>query len=107
MGLKKEGIKMPSIGTIFELDEVGKRYLADGLKESDLAEAKALAEGDHKNDKKAPIYIKIMEKVKAKGVGYIKTETARVNKILNGKTTEQKKAELDDKVKILNVFAEE
>lgn len=104
--LKKEGIKMPSIGTIFELNEVAKRYLADGLKDSDLAEAKALAEGDHKNDKKAPIYIKIMEKVKAKGVDYIQTELTRVKKILEGKITETKKAEMEEKVKILSVFAE-
>merc|ERR1711933_122010 len=73
--LKKEGIKMPSIGTIFELNEVAKRYLADGLKDSDLAEAK--------------------------GVDYIQTELTRVKKILEGKITEEKKAELEEKVKIL------
>lgn len=105
--LRKEGIKMPSVGTIFELDEVAKRFLADGLKDSDLQAAKELAEGDHKNDKKAPIYIKIMEKVKAKGVGYVQSELTRVKKILDGKITEQKKTELEEKVKILNVFAEQ
>lgn len=104
MWLRKYGIKMPSIGTVAELDELAAKFLKSGFKDADLEAAKALAEGEYKNDKKAPIYVKIMEKVKAKGVDYVQTELARVQKLLAGKITDEKKGELTEKVKILNVF---
>merc|ERR1712187_903583 len=97
-------IKMPSIGTIAELDEAVAKFIKSGFADSDLQAAKKLAEDDYPNDRKAPIYIKIMEKVKAKGADYVQTELARVHKLLAGKLTEEKKGELSEKVKILNVF---
>lgn len=103
MWLKKQGIKMPSIGTIAELDEVVHKYMkapSDAL----IAEAKKLAETEFPNDKKAPVYIKIMEKVKEKGAEYLDKELGRVQKISAGKVTPEKKTELDDKIRILNVF---
>jgi len=103
--LRTNGVKMPSIGTIAELDEVAKRFMQEP-KQADLDEAKKLAEGDHKNDKKAPIYVKIMQKVLEKGTGYVQTEVERVKKIMAGKVTPQKKDELQDKLKILNIFVE-
>eukprot|EP00929_Paragymnodinium_shiwhaense_P052257 TRINITY_DN26183_c0_g1_i2.p3 TRINITY_DN26183_c0_g1~~TRINITY_DN26183_c0_g1_i2.p3 ORF type:complete len:121 (-),score=51.91 TRINITY_DN26183_c0_g1_i2:332-694(-) len=103
--LRKQGVKMPSIGTIAELDEIAVRFLKEGMKDDDLAAARQLAETEYKNDKKAPIYVKTMEKVKSKGEDYIKTEIARVEAILNGKLTPEKKAELSEKIKVLNVFA--
>merc|ERR1712146_532692 len=104
--LRMNGMKMPAIGTIAELDELVKSFMTGGMKDADVDAAKKLAEGEHKNDKKAPIYVKIMEKVKAKGVDYISTELARVQKILTGKISSEKQAEMNDKVKILNVFAD-
>jgi len=103
--LRTNGVKMPSIGTIAELDEIAKQFMQEP-KQAALDQAKKLAEGDHKNDKKAPIYVKIMQKVLEKGTGYIQTEVERVKKIMAGKVTSQKKEELQDKSKILNVFAE-
>jgi len=61
--------------------------------------------GEHKEDKKAPIYVKAMQKVMEKGAGYIQTESERVKKIMAGKLTPEKKEELSDKLKILTVFA--
>lgn len=104
--LRRKGVKMPSIGTIAEMDDIVKRYLKEGLKDAEVEAAKKLADGEHKNDKKAAIYVKIMEKVKEKGVEYIKTETARVEKIMQGKLTSEKQSELSDKMKIMNIFAE-
>merc|ERR1712032_881255 len=101
--LRQQGIKLPSIGTIGELDEVAERFMKEGMKDSDLEAARKLAE-EYKTDKKAQIYIKTMEKVKAKGADYVQTEAARVQKLLAGKLTTEKKAELGDKVKVLNVF---
>lgn len=103
--LRKNGIRTPSVGTIAELDEVAMRFLKEGLKDADIEVAKTLAAGAHKDDKKAPIYVKIMEKVKAKGEAYVQTELTRVEKLITGKISEEKKAELADKIKILNVFA--
>merc|ERR1712196_293484 len=75
--LRKNGVKMPSIGTIHELDEVVKRFLTTGMQDADIAAAKKLAEGDFKNDRKAAIYVKVLEKVKAKGEEYVQTELTR------------------------------
>merc|ERR1719310_835483 len=96
---------MPSIGTIAELDEIAVRFLKEGLKDSDIDAAKKLAESEYASDKKAAIYVKTMEKVKAKGEEYVKGEMARVEKIMKGKLTPEKKAELTDKLKVLTVFA--
>merc|ERR1719456_1764253 len=97
---------MPSVGTITEMDEIVKKFLKGGMAPAEIEAVKKLADGDFKNDKKAPMYVKIMEKVKEKGVEYIKTESARVEKIMQGNLTADKKSELSDKMKIMNVFAE-
>merc|ERR1712014_441572 len=104
--LRRNGVKMPSIGTISELDDLVKSFLKEGQKDTDLEAAKKLADGEFKNDKKAPIYVKTMQKIKEKGADYVQTELTRVRKILSGKITPEKAAELNDKVKILNVFAD-
>jgi len=102
--LRQQGVKFPSIGTIAELDEVVKAFLQNGFKDSFIKEAKSLAGGDHKEDPKAPVYIRIMEKVKERGVEYVGSETARVKKIMAGNLTPEKKAQLTEKLKILGVF---
>jgi len=106
MWLRKNGVKMPSIGTIADLDEIAKKFMKEGLQQSHIDEATKLAETEHKNDKKAPIYLKIMAKIKEKGADYVEKETARLTKLMAGKLTEEKKAELSEKNKILAVFAE-
>jgi hypothetical protein len=103
--LRTNGIRMPSIGTIAELDEIVQRFLTTGMKDADIDAAKKLAAEDFKSDKKAPVYVKIFEKVKAKGEEYVATELARVEKLMQGKITPEKQAELKDKVTVLKVFA--
>jgi len=72
----------------------------------DLEEAKKMADGEFVSDKKAQIYVKIMQKVKDKGVSYVESELARVRKIMGGKITPEKAAEMNTKVTILSVFAD-
>lgn len=103
--LRRNKVKMASIGTIEELDALVKQFLKDGMQEGTLAKAKELAEGQYSTDRKAPMYVKIMQKVKEKGEGYVASESARVTKLLDGKVTPDKKSEMNDKLKILNVFA--
>jgi len=105
--LRTNGIKMPSLGTIVELDELVHKFMKSSDKASVLKEATALADSEHKNDRKAPMYTKIMQKVIEKGNDYVEAEAARVKKLLSGRITEEKQAELKDKSKILAVFAVE
>jgi len=103
--LRMKGVKMPYGGTILDMDEVAKKFMK-GFKDDDFAEAKKLAEGEYKDDAKAAVYIKIMQKIKEKGAAYVGTEMARVKKLMAGKITPAKQTELDTKVKILRIFDE-
>mmetsp|Transcript_70563 Transcript_70563/g.216200 ORF Transcript_70563/g.216200 Transcript_70563/m.216200 type:complete len:243 (-) Transcript_70563:179-907(-) len=103
--LRRNKVRMPSVGTIAELDELAKKFLKEGFADAHVSEAKALSEGAYSTDKKAAMYFKIMQKIKEKGESYIAAETARVSKLLEGNITPEKKAELGDKAKILAVFA--
>lgn len=103
--LRKHGIKMPFPGGIPELDALVKSFLTDGMKDADVTAAQALADGDYKENKRAAVYPKIMKKIKEKGEDYVATETARVTKVMAGKLTPEKKEEMDNKLKVLNVFA--
>merc|ERR1712062_634150 len=102
--LHQHGINVPAVGTITALDEVAKRVMKDGLKDTDLEEAKKLANGEYKDNKKAQIYVKIMEKVQDKGVEYIEKETARIRKIMVGQMSPEKSQDMKDKLSILRVF---
>lgn len=102
--LRQNKIRFPSIGTISELDEIAKKFMK-GKADADIESAKKLADEDYKTDKKAAMYVKIMQKIKEKGDEYVESETKRVSKILEGKVTPEKAKEMDDKIKILGVFA--
>ena len=55
--------------------------------------------------KKADIYIKIMHKIVSEGDSFIDKETTRVKKIMDdGKISEAKKKQLEQRINILNVF---
>lgn len=105
--LKVNGIRVPSVGTIPELNEVATAFMTGGFSASEIEKAKKLAAGEFKDDPKAPVYVKVMEKVKEKGADYLDKEIARVTKIMSGKITEEKEAELKTKKSILNIFASE
>lgn len=103
--LRRQGVKVPSIGTIEELDELAKKFLKDKSDDT-VSAAKALAEGQFSTDRKAAMYVKIMQKIKEKGEDYVASELKRVSKIAEGKVAPEKKAELEDKIKILSIFSE-
>lgn len=105
--LRRQKIMFPAIGTIAELDEIAKAFLKEGLADSQIAAAKKVVEESYKEDKKAQMYLKIMDKIKAKGEGYVVDETKRVGKIMEGKLAAEKKAELSDKLKVLGAFVKD
>eukprot|EP00811_Abedinium_folium_P007918 NODE_17307_length_950_cov_6.518834.p1 GENE.NODE_17307_length_950_cov_6.518834~~NODE_17307_length_950_cov_6.518834.p1 ORF type:complete len:283 (-),score=74.22 NODE_17307_length_950_cov_6.518834:101-844(-) len=104
--LRARNINMASIGTIAELDELVKRFFASGMPVAEADAARSLANGYYKGDHKAPMYVKILERLQSKGISYIEDERARVTKLIAGKVTPAKKEELQDKLKVLAVFAE-
>jgi endoplasmic reticulum protein 29 len=105
--LRRQKIAMPSIGTIAELDEIAQKFMNDGLADVHIEAAKKLVEESYKTDKKAQMYPKIMEKIKAKGEVYVTDETKRVTKMMEGKIAPEKKTEFSDKLKVLGSFTKE
>merc|ERR1719343_712027 len=102
--LRTNGINMPAIGTIADLDEIVGRFLADKGEEH-IAAAKALAEGHLSDDRKAAMYVKIMERIRERGDGFVKAEKDRLTKILQvAKVWKDKRDELQDKLNVLDSF---
>jgi hypothetical protein len=104
--LKVNGVRVPLPGTILEFDELVSRFLRNGNQESDILQARKMAEEEFRGEKLALVYVRVMEKVKAKGVEYIKAELARVQKLMTRQITPEKKQELSDKVMVLSSFAQ-
>merc|ERR1712087_947407 len=101
--LRDNEIMVASLNTIDELDAVVHLFL-DSPDERHLADTKRLAE-KYSADAKAAWYVKIMEKMLQKGVSYAKDEADRVMKMLNMPLAYEKQIQLNDKLKILKVFA--
>jgi endoplasmic reticulum protein 29 len=104
--LRRHKIPVPAIGTIAEMDELAKKFMKD-QDSSHVDAAKKLADETYKGDRKAQMYLKIMEKIKAKGEAYVADETKRVGKILEGKLAAEKKDEMSDKIKVLGAFSKD
>lgn len=102
--LRSNGIMMPSITSIDELDALVEIFLQDP-KLRHVEEAKQIAT-KYSTDPKAPIYAKTMEKILEKGTAYPVEEVKRVMKILEGKVHPQKRKELGEKLKVLKIFAQ-
>lgn len=59
---------------------------------------------DEKEKASGDIYIKIMKKIQEKGVDYVDTEMARVQKLLKDKITDKKKELFKKRLDILSSF---
>merc|ERR1712194_520660 len=81
--LRKNGVKVPAVGTILELDEVVKKYFRGGFKDSLLVEARRIAEEQYPHDRKASVYLKTMQKIKETGLDYVQKELNRVLRVLD------------------------
>lgn len=102
MWLRTNEINMPSLDTVDELDTLARAFVKDP-KPSLRAEAEAVA-AKYSTDPKAPMYLKIMDKLQEKGEGYALEEIKRVTKLLHSSMSTEKKAELTEKLKVLKVF---
>lgn len=102
--LRIQGVKFPFPGSIPEFDDLVRVFMTTKEKDKIAQKAKDLAEGTYSKDKKAQNYPRIMRKIIEKGDGYVGSETERVKKLMAGKITADKHAELDAKLKVLDVF---
>ena len=102
--LASAGVAVPPRGTITELDRLVGAYREGGFSRDDIQLAKELAATRHPHDKRSPFYARIMERVNEKGRGFVKTEVARVTKLLSHDMPRAKRAELSNKLVVLDVF---
>ncbi|KAI9183827.1 hypothetical protein H9P43_002879 [Blastocladiella emersonii ATCC 22665] len=94
-----------SAGVLLELTESVNAFVAASDRAAELAKAKKAAAAI--NDKAAPLYVKIMERIVKAGDAYVAKESARLQKLLNDDTVLQAKKDLFvTRSNILRVFAE-
>ena len=89
------------------------RIVADFLKadkdkyDDFIAKAEeAMAAAEEKDRLTAKIYVNTLKKIKEKGVEFVSSETTRVNKLLNEKVSDAKKAMFKNRLDILASFSE-
>ena len=61
---------------------------------------------EEKDQLTAKMYVSTMKKIKEKGVEFVSSETARVNKLLNEKVSDAKKAMFKSRLDILASFTD-
>ncbi|CAL1281643.1 unnamed protein product [Larinioides sclopetarius] len=93
-----------------QFDELAEKFMAadrQDQKDVILSEAKQkVAEVSSAEEKKsADVYIKMMQKVIERGVGFIASEKERVKNIKEGKITTAKKEEMQGRLNILHSFS--
>lgn len=92
-----------------ELDAIAKKFADAEDKSAVVAEAKAAVEqleGDSKAN--GDLYVKYMEKAVEKGADYLKTEHARLDKMISsGSVNAAKVDEMSRKTSVLSAFVEE
>jgi len=107
---KNSGIYLSLPGCIEAFDVLVDKLLIAGSKEDReavLKDAEALWDKTHgpKMSKRADIYVKIMRKIVDKSPEFVVSEINRVNKLINGKVSTEKKEELTEKLNILKSFS--
>ena len=105
---KNSGIYLPLPGCIEEFDKLVDKLLVVSKDERAgvLKEAEVLWDKTHgpRMSKRADIYVKIMRKIVDSDTDFVTKEVERVNKLLKGKVSAEKKEELEEKMNILKSF---
>jgi len=93
-------------GLVADFDALAAKFVTDPeSRASTQEELEKAVEGAPEEDKKAgAYYIKVMKKITEKGDGYVATEIARLEKILSGQMTGDKRDQMFKRKNILNVF---
>lgn len=105
--LRKMEIPIAPFGTIGELDAIARLYLDDGsFPVGQIIAARKLVLEKYPADRKAALYVKIMERLGERGEGYLRAEETRIRALLEGRLTAEKIGELNDKLKVIAALAE-
>ena len=59
------------------------------------------------NPRRAENYVKIMKKIKGDGMAFVPKETERTKKMMEGKISDAKKKELQEKINVLRSFTKQ
>jgi len=106
---QKSGIYLPRPGCLEEFDNLADKLMTitdPGAKGKIIVEAETIKDKLNEDKvKKAEIYIKIMHKVVSEGEAFIAKETERVTKLIDGKISDGKKKQLEQRINILKSFA--
>eukprot|EP00808_Paulinella_micropora_P017147 g63177.t1 len=97
-------------GQLGAFDELARTYLSKPNEEKkevlkkaeELATAVSAGEVEYAN-----FYVRVMKKVLEEGSSFIKTETTRIGKLLQGKLREEKKKSFENRLNILPSFKQE
>jgi len=93
-------------GVVAEFSALAEKFVTDAeSRAATQEELVAAVEGKPEEKKAGDYYVKVMKKITEKGDGYVATEIARLEKILSGHMTGDKRDQMFKRKNILNVFA--
>jgi len=86
-------------------DAIVETFMADiDAREKAMADIEKTSKSRPDHKKAGDYYVKVMKKIMDKGEGYIETEISRLEKILSGHMTADKRDQMFKRKNILNVF---
>merc|ERR1712121_574836 len=92
-------------GRFKEFDELAALFMKDmSSRESAPSKIHDVIEKNPAEKKSGEYYIKVMDKVVVKGDGFVTSEIARIQKLLEGHMTGDKRDEMFKRINALNVF---
>ncbi|XP_060084735.1 endoplasmic reticulum resident protein 29-like [Ylistrum balloti] len=106
--MRESGLWLGLPSCLEDYDKRVKEFLkASGDKRQDIlatAEEEASKESDESKKRSADIYVKTMKKIVEKGTEFVDSEITRVEKLKDGKVSDKKKEQLNERLNILTSF---
>lgn len=105
--LREHEVSMPRLGAHFDFEQIVRQFVWTKMADAPLMSARKLVESAYSSDRKALMYVKVMEKAQAEGSGYIVNELLRVKTLLGSQISSSKRDELTDKLEVLSAFTKD
>ncbi|XP_033747702.1 endoplasmic reticulum resident protein 29-like [Pecten maximus] len=106
--IRESGLWLGLPSCLEDYDKRVKEFLkASGDKRPDIlasVEEEASKETDDSKKRSADIYVKTMKKIVEKGTDFVDSEITRVEKLKDGKVSDKKKEQLNERLNILTSF---
>eukprot|EP00732_Lithocolla_globosa_P006409 Lithocolla_globosa_v1_NODE_7447_length_946_cov_34.413019.p1 type:complete len:251 gc:universal NODE_7447_length_946_cov_34.413019:872-120(-) len=99
------GLKF-NVGTLEEFDEMVTQFWGSSDKTQVVKETEEMVENIEDENRKevAKYYLIVMKKVIEKGEGFLKTEIERLDKVLKGSISTQRRAQFQNRLMVLSSF---